>query len=341
MTIGSSVTSIEADAFLSCTNLASIAVDTNNPSYWSQAGVLFNKNQSELVAYPSVSGGYSIPNSVTRIGKFAFGGCYLTSVAIPDSVTSIGDFAFSGSALASVVIPSSVTHIGYQGFNSCQSLTNLVIPNTITSLGDYVFFTCTSLHSVTIPDGVTSIGKGEFRDCYSLANVVFPNSLTSIGDTAFQSCALTNVIIPGSVTNIGQGAFYVCYGLSAAFFLGNAPPDFGNAFLDDSLATVYYLPGTAGWGATFGSRPTAQWTLPYPVILGGANGNTNLGVQNGEFGFSVSWATNLSVVVESCNNLANPTWTPVTTNALVNGTNYFSDSQWTNYPSRFYRIRSL
>ena len=109
--------------------------------------------------------------------------------------------------------------------------------------------------------------------------------------------------------------------------------------MNDS-ATVYYLPGTTGWGAMFGSRPTALWALPYPVILSGANGNTSLGVQNSQFGFTVSWATNLSVVVLAATNLVNPVWTPVATNALVNGTNYFSDSNSTNYPGRFYRLRS-
>jgi len=43
-------------------------------------------------------------------------------------------------------------------------------------------------------------------------------------------------------------------------------------------------------------------------------------------------------VVEACTNLTNPVWIPVATNALSNGTNYFSDAQWTNYPYRFYRV---
>ena len=51
-------------------------------------------------------------------------------------------------------------------------------------------------------------------------------------------------------------------------------------------------------------------------------------------------ATNLSVVVEACTNLANPIWSPVGTNTLTGGSSYFSDSQWTNYPGRFYRFRS-
>jgi hypothetical protein len=73
------------------------------------------------------------------------------------------------------------------------------------------------------------------------------------------------------------------------------------------------------------------------MILGDSYG---LGGTTNGFGFTISWATNTPVVVEACTNLADPVWTPVTTNALVNGTNYFSDPPGTNYPSRFYRLRS-
>ena len=75
--------------------------------------------------------------------------------------------------------------------------------------------------------------------------------------------------------------------------------------------------------------------MPYPLIL---NHNPGFGVQNNQFGFTVSWATNGSIVVEACTNLANPVWSPMATNALASGTNHFSDPQWTNYPSRFYRV---
>jgi hypothetical protein len=73
------------------------------------------------------------------------------------------------------------------------------------------------------------------------------------------------------------------------------------------------------------------------MIFGSGYG---LGVKSNGFAFIISWATNVPVVIEASTNLANPVWTPVTTNALVSGTNYFCDSQWTNYPGRFYRIRS-
>jgi len=102
------------------------------------------------------------------------------------------------------------------------------------------------------------------------------------------------------------------------------------------------LPGTTGWGTTFGGRPTARWVLDNPLIL-----DRSVGVQTDAFGFIISWATNISVVVEVCTNLANPTWSAVATNTLTigidpltDGWSYFSDPDWTNHPARFYRLRA-
>jgi hypothetical protein len=63
-------------------------------------------------------------------------------------------------------------------------------------------------------------------------------------------------------------------------------------------------------------------------------------VQTNRIGFIISWATNISVVVEACTDLANPVWIPVSTNTLTGGSSYFSDPQWTNHPTRFYRLRA-
>lgn len=70
------------------------------------------------------------------------------------------------------------------------------------------------------------------------------------------------------------------------------------------------------------------------------NYGPSLGAQTNRFGFTISWATNASVVVEASTSLNNPKWSPVQTNALNGGTFYFSDPEWTNYLSRFYRVRS-
>ena len=95
--IPNSVTSIGEVAFCNCTGLTSIDVTSDNPNYYSEDGVLFNKTKTELIQYPigNVRTEYTIPNSVTSIGNGAFEGCTgLTSITIPNSVTSIGVVAF-------------------------------------------------------------------------------------------------------------------------------------------------------------------------------------------------------------------------------------------------------
>jgi hypothetical protein len=317
--IPDSVTSIGDGAFGGCQDLTAIMVDTNNPAYSSVDGILFDQSQTELIQFPAGNhGSYAIPNSVTQLGDYAFTYCFgLTNVTIPDSVSSIGDYAFY----------------------LCTSLTSINIPNSVTNIGDYAFCLCTSLTSVTVPNSVTSIGTNAFSQCYSLTNVTLPNTVTNIADWAFATnSSLTSVTIPSSVTSIGVGAFVDCARLTGVYFKGNAPSAKVSAGVDmfGTNATVYYVPGTTGWGVTFAGVRTAQWLLPNPLIL---NNGSSFGLQTNGFGFIISWATNLSVVVEAATDLNNPTWSPISTNALSRGTSYFSDPQWTNYPSRLYRVR--
>ena len=73
-------------------------VDNKNKNYKSYKDVLFNKDKTVLICFPNgKTGKYSIPNSVTSIGEFAFFYCDgLTSVTIPNSVTEIGTSVFFG-----------------------------------------------------------------------------------------------------------------------------------------------------------------------------------------------------------------------------------------------------
>ena len=204
VTIPNSVTVIGQGAFKFCTSLTVINVDAANTAYSSENGILYNKNKTTLVAYPvgKIGSSFTIPNSVTVIGSYAFWDCTsLTSVIIPNGVTSIGEGAFwVCTSLTSVTIPNSVTVIGACAFGHCTSLTSVTIPNSVTVIGSYAFWDCTSLTSVTIPNSVIRIGMDAFRDCTSLTSVTIPNSVTVIGDGAFFDCtSLTSVTFQGTI----------------------------------------------------------------------------------------------------------------------------------------------
>ena len=206
----------------------------------------------------------TIPDSVTAFGDSVFAYCHnLTSITIPGSVTNLGASTFQEcDSLASATIPSGVTSIGDGVFSSCTSMTSVTIPSGVTSIGNTSFYMCLSLTSVTIPGSVTIIGGGAFESCGSLTSVTIPNGVTTIAGGAFAGCpSLTEVTIGSGVTTIGASAFAGCASLTAVYFQGNAPTAVGGAFSGDP-GTVYYLAGTAGWGASFCGLPTAMLNSP-------------------------------------------------------------------------------
>lgn len=126
ITIPASVTTIGTGAFGNTTSLTSISVDGTNPNYKDTDGVVFSKDGTTLVAYPSGSArtSYTTPSSVTSIyGEAFYKVANLTSVTIDSSVITIGDNAFRGApSLTSVTIGSGVTTIGGAAFYNNGSL---------------------------------------------------------------------------------------------------------------------------------------------------------------------------------------------------------------------------
>lgn len=237
-----------------------------------------------------------------------------------------------------VDIPSSiggktVTAIETMAFQNCTSLNSVTIPNSVTQLGDSVFMNCSSLTNAIIGTSVTRIGYNMFFGCSSLTRVTIPDSVTSIGNSMFSGgCTnLTSVMIGSGVTNIGDYTFAQCPALRGVYFRGNAPVAGPNAFTSITT-TVYYLMGTAGWGATFGGQTNALWN---PVIR---TTNGNFGMLTNGFNFNITGPDGQVVVVEACTNLAGGIWAPVKTNTLTGGSVDFNDPSATNRSKHFYRV---
>ena len=283
ITIPDSVTSIGGSAFSDCANLTSIEVGAGNVNYTGVNGVLFNAEKTMLLTYPEgkTDANYTIPNSVTSIGKRAFFKCNsLTSITIPASVTSIDRYAFGlCNSLTSITIPASVTSIGERAFMDCSSLTsievgagnvnyasvngvlfnaekavlltypasktgaNYTIPDSVTLIEAGAFEGCRSLTSITIPDSVSSIEDLAFGGCHSLTNITIPDGVTSIGNAAFSSCrSLTSIRIPDSVTSIGDSAFFFCGSLTSITIPDGVTSIGNSAFMGCKSLTSITIP---------------------------------------------------------------------------------------------------
>ena len=174
--IPNSVTTIGEGAFYGCSGLTALTVNADNAHFSSSEGVLLDKSQQKLIQCPAgKKGEYKIPNSVTKIGEYAFGGCSgLTDINIPNSVTTIGEYAFIGcSGLTDINIPNSVTTIGEYAFGDCSGLTAINIPNSVTTIGNRAFSFCGRLTSINIGNSVTSIGNEAFYNCSGLETLYF------------------------------------------------------------------------------------------------------------------------------------------------------------------------
>jgi hypothetical protein len=193
-----------------------------------------------------------------------------------------------------------------------------------------------------MPDDIVAIADIAFCYCVNLASITLPDGLCNIGDGAFAECsALTNMMIPASVTNVGDFAFQDCVNLLNIHFAGNPPEVNASAFFEFDFysgsyeipAIIYFVSSATGWSNSLAGLPTKPW-LPAIQI------DINYAVDLNAPAFEIDWASGQTVVVDACTNLANPRWQSVHTNTLTGGTSYFSDPQWTNYTSRFYRLRS-
>ena len=225
ITIPSSVTTIDVNAFYNCSNLTSYS----------------NNGQT---------------SGITSIGNFAFYGCtklYGLDVQVVSKLTSIGNCAFYNcSSIVNFTIPSTLTYLGYAAFYGCASLAYpITIPEGISIIDQKTFYGCVKLCEVYVPSTVVEIHQSSFGYCtawiyinkknttyvqengllmnkakttlYECAtqymsvdrySIVVPKTITTLADFAFAGCKdIKNLILPSSITSYGSESFSGMVGL--------------------------------------------------------------------------------------------------------------------------------
>lgn len=341
VTIPGSVTNMGDRTFENCSNLNSVYLQSNAPV--AAMTVYSGANNVTNYYFPKSSGwGTTLAGRPTVPILFTY---------TTNSSSSIAITKYIGNS-ASVAVPDTlnglpVRTLGNGSFYGCGTLTNVSIGATVTNIAGQAFVGCSNLISINVSplNPVYSSLDGVLFDKNQTALLYYPggrpgsytipNGVTHLPSYSFQYCfGLTVLTVPGSVTNIDTLAFNLDPALTAIYFEGDAPTVAWSGFDISSPVTVYYLPGTAGWTDNLGGL----WTAPRLPVVRINDGS--FGVQSNQFGFNVAWTNGATVVVEACTNLSEGLWTPVQTNTFNGISFFFSDPTWTQFPGRYYRLRS-
>lgn len=166
LSIPSTVKSISDFAFADAPKLLNIKVDSKNTSYTDINGVLFNKNKTNLIAYPNGrTGDYVLPRDTKSINSYSF---------------------YYSKNLTSVTAPKGLTTIGEGAFGECKSLNRVILSNTVTSISSFAFYNTKNDIEVLIPSKNITLSD----------NILNSNSAKIYGyaNTPVQTYANTNSI---------------------------------------------------------------------------------------------------------------------------------------------------
>jgi len=273
-----SIDEIDQFPFYGCTGLAAFEVDVLNPFFSSKDGVLFNKTQTEILAFPAgKTGSYVVPSTVTNFVNVSdISG--LSALTIPGTISgncvfeiNVGgnlnlryleapakyfeespwdDDAILFPPLDTVKINSgNLTAYGSAFLRLFQTIKKLDLSQTTnTTLPKSALLDLGELEELILPAGLTSLSYKSVAECASLKSINIPASVTEIGMRAFENCrSMKNVIFaPNSELKIiDKWAFYACHGLQ-------------DITIPNGVTTV-------GDGAFWGCEYLSDLTLPSSV----------------------------------------------------------------------------
>ena len=204
----------DANPFAFCENLEEIYVAEGNKAYKSDGNCVMRREDNTLVAGCKAS---KIPSYTEHIGRSAFQGAALESVALPEGVTSIEDYAFArNDRLKEITLPQSLTSIGKYAFLWCAALESIALPDGVTSVGNNAFSTCISLKELALGAELLNAGCGLTEFCVALEKITVSENNESFSDegncltrkadnTVIAGCASSK--IPAGTEQIGEYAF--------------------------------------------------------------------------------------------------------------------------------------
>ena len=128
----------DSPTFFGAKELKKVDIGTDNKYYVEENGVIFNKDKTEIVCYPSMkdANDYIIPDTV--------------------KILEVDTFAFCNN-LKKLIISQNINTIENNSIWCCESLENIEIMNGVVKIETNAIYSCEKLSKIYIPESVTEI----------------------------------------------------------------------------------------------------------------------------------------------------------------------------------------
>ena len=156
-----------------------------------------------------------IPDTVVKIGGYAFAQTGVESIEIPDTVTRLEEGVLAETKLAKLKLPRNIEFIGRRILSGNKGVTEITIPKSLKNVGSaYLYgidgdgpFTESNIKRAKIEAGMVKIPEHLFQRDSVLISVEIPDTVTEINAYAFAQTGLENIEIPESVIVLDNQVF--------------------------------------------------------------------------------------------------------------------------------------
>lgn len=188
--------------------LKNIYVSEENPYYSSVDGILYNKEQTKLLACPSNAEVCKMPNTVTSVKNNAFSYNYnIKEMYVSDGITDVANILDKCHGLKTLYIGKNVKKIQrVEGLGMEQLEQITVSPENQNYKGEdgilyskdgsrFVWCPEQKQGTVTVSSGTAIIGESAFYGCEKVTDIVLPATVTTIEKDAFAGMGNERTIV--------------------------------------------------------------------------------------------------------------------------------------------------
>lgn len=193
ISFGSNLKTIKASAFVNCEDLERINI--KDISAWCETELENNvfivrdeygnekyEKERRLYLNGEQITNLVIPEGITKIGDYTFYNIKgIETLTTPESLSTIGKYAFGLSDISTITLAGNLQSIGEYAFSCCDNLTSVTITSSTDEehegmvIEEYAFISCTALTTVRFADCIKQIQSGAFRLCENLTKAYLEN----------------------------------------------------------------------------------------------------------------------------------------------------------------------